>query len=48
MRIEVLALIVMGLVVLGVHAMDMDWQAFAENMAHSHPMHPMGLMYMNF
>ena len=26
MRIEVLALIVMGLVVLGGHAMDMDWE----------------------
>ena len=45
MKAKVLALIVMGLVVLGVHAMDMDWQAFAESMAHSHPM---GLMYMNF
>lgn len=45
MRIEVLALIVMGLVVLGVHAMDMDWQAFAENWSHSHPM---SLMYIDF
>lgn len=45
MRIEVLALVVMGLVVLGVHAMDVDWGALAENYSHSHPM---GLMQMNF
>lgn len=45
MRIEVLALVVMGLVVLGVHAMDVDWGAVAERMAGAHPM---GLMQMNF
>lgn len=45
MRLEVLALIALGLVVLGVHAMDLDWHAFAENYRHSHPM---GLMYVNF
>lgn len=45
MKIEVLALIAMGLVVLGVHAVDLDWHAFAENMEHSHPI---GLMHMNF
>ena len=45
MRIEVLALIAMGLVVLGVHAMDVDWAAVAERMAVAHPM---GYMQMNF
>lgn len=45
MRLEVLALVVMGLVVLGVHAMDVDWGALAESMALAHPM---GLMQMNF
>lgn len=45
MRIEVLASVVMGLVVLGVHAMDVDWGALAESMAHSHPM---SLMHMDF
>lgn len=45
MRLEVLALVVMGLVVLGVHAMDVDWGALAESMAQAHPM---GLMQMNF
>lgn len=45
MRIEVLALVVMGLVVLGVHAMDVDWGALAESMAQTHPM---VLMQMNF
>lgn len=45
MRIEVLALVVMGLVVLGVHAMDVDWSAVAESMARAHPM---GYMQMNF
>lgn len=45
MRIEVLALVVMGLVVLGVHALDVDWGALAESMARAHPM---GYMQMNF
>lgn len=45
MRIEVLALVAMGLVVLGVHAMDVDWGALAEKMAGAHLM---GLMQMNF
>lgn len=45
MRIEILALIAMGLIVFGVHAADWDWFAIAENMAHAHPM---GLMHMNF
>lgn len=45
MRLEVLALIAMGLVVLGVHAMDVDWSAVAESMARAHPM---GYMQMNF
>lgn len=45
MRLEVLALVVMGLVVLGVHAMDVDWGAVAESMAQ---VHPMGYMQMNF
>jgi hypothetical protein len=45
MKIEVLALIAMGLIVFGVHAADWDWAAIASNMAHSHPM---GLMHMNF
>ena len=44
-RLEVLALVAMGLVVLGVHAMDVDWGAVAEAMAQAHPM---GLMQMNF
>lgn len=45
MRLEVLALIALGLVVLGVHALDVDWGALAERMAGAHPM---GLMQMNF
>ena len=45
MRLEVLALVAMGLVVLGVHAMDVDWGAVAEKMAVAHPM---GYMQMNF
>ena len=45
MRIEVLALVVMGLVVLGVHTMDVDWSTVAESMGRSHPM---GYMHMNF
>lgn len=45
MRIEVLALVVMGLVVLGVHAMDVDWSVVAERVAGAHPM---GYMQMNF
>lgn len=45
MRIEVLALVVMGLVVLGVHAMDVDWGAIAERVAGAHPI---GYMQMNF
>ncbi len=44
-RLEVLALVAMGLIVLGVHAMDVDWGAVAESMAQAHPM---GLMQMNF
>jgi hypothetical protein len=45
MRLEVLALIALGLAVLGVHALDVDWGALAESMAKAHPM---GLMQMNF
>lgn len=45
MKIEVLALIIMGLIAFDVHAADWDWAAIANNMAHAHPM---GLMYMNF
>lgn len=45
MRLEVLALIALGLVVLGVHALDVDWGVLAERMACAHPM---GLMQMNF
>lgn len=45
MKIEVLALIAMGLIVFGVHAADWDWCAIAENMAHAHPM---GLMHIKF
>ena len=45
MRLEVLALVALGLVVLGVHALDVDWGALAENYSHSHPM---GYMQMNF
>lgn len=45
MRLEVLALVALGLVVLGVHAMDVDWSAVAESMAQAHPM---GYMQMNF
>ena len=33
MKIEVLALIIMGLIVFGVHAVDLDWRTIAENMA---------------
>ena len=45
MRLEVLALIALGLVVLGVHAMDVDWSAVVESIGRSHPM---GYMNMNF
>ena len=45
MRLEVLALIALGLVVLGVHALDVDWGALAESMAQAHPI---GYMQMNF
>lgn len=45
MRLEVLALVALGLVVFGVHAMDVDWGALAERMAVAHPM---GYMQMNF
>lgn len=31
MKIEVLALIIMGLIVFGVHAVDLDWKTIAEN-----------------
>lgn len=33
MKIEVLALVVMGLIVFGVHAVDLDWKTIAENIA---------------
>ncbi len=33
MKIEVLALIIMGLIVFGVHAADLDWKTIAENIA---------------
>lgn len=33
MKIEVLALIIMGLIVFGVHAIDLDWKTIAENIA---------------
>ena len=33
MKIEVLALIAMGLIVFGVHAVDLDWKTIAENIA---------------
>ncbi|KDW32640.1 hypothetical protein AC15_1615 [Escherichia coli 2-156-04_S3_C2] len=33
MKIEVLALIAMGLMVFGVHAVDLDWKTIAENIA---------------
>ena len=45
MRLEVLALVIMGLIVFGVHAADWDWAAIAESWRHSHPM---GLMHMYF
>ena len=45
MKIEVLALIAMGLIVFGVHAADWDWNAIAENMAHAHAT---GFIHMNF
>lgn len=45
MKIEVLALIIMGLIVFGVHAVDWDWAAIANNMAHAHPM---SLMHINY
>lgn len=45
MKIEVLALIIMGLIVFGVHAADLDWAAIANNMAHAHPM---SLMHINY
>ncbi|WP_196610901.1 hypothetical protein [Escherichia coli] len=38
MKIEVLAIIAMGLIVFGVHAAGWDWAAIANNMAHAHPM----------
>ena len=33
MRLEVLALIIMGLIVFGVHVVDLDWKTIAENIA---------------
>ncbi|GDP57913.1 hypothetical protein BvCmsNSP035_02823 [Escherichia coli] len=33
MKIEVLALIAMGLIVFGVHAVNLDWKTIAENIA---------------
>lgn len=33
MKIEVLALIIMGLIVFGVHAVDLGWKTIAENIA---------------
>lgn len=45
MKIEVLALIIMGLIVFGVHAADWNWAAIANNMAHAHPM---SLLYINY
>jgi|GEM_PF-4648767 len=33
MKIEVLALIIMGLIVFGVHAVELDWKTIAENIA---------------
>lgn len=33
MKIEVLALIIMGLIVFGVHAVDLDWKTIAENIS---------------
>ena len=33
MKIEVLALTIMGLIVFGVHAVDLDWKTIAENIA---------------
>lgn len=33
MKIEVLALIIMGLIVFGIHAVDLDWKTIAENIA---------------
>ncbi len=33
MKIEVLVLIIMGLIVFGVHAVDLDWKTIAENIA---------------
>lgn len=45
MKIEVLALIAMGLIVFGVHAAGWDWAAIANNMAHAHPM---SLMYIHY
>lgn len=45
MKIEVLALIIMGLIVFGVHAAGWDWAAIANNMAHAHPMN---LLYINY
>lgn len=33
MKIEVLSLIIMGLIVFGVHAVDLDWKTIAENIA---------------
>ena len=45
MKIEVLALIAMGLIVFGVNAADWNWAAIANNMAHAHPM---SLIYINY
>ena len=45
MKIEVFALIIMGMIVFGVHAADWDWAAIANNMAHAHPM---SLMHINY
>ncbi len=33
MKIEVLVLIIMGLIVFGVHAVELDWKTIAENIA---------------
>lgn len=33
MKIEVLTLIAMGLIVFGIHAVDLDWKTIAENIA---------------
>lgn len=45
MKIEVFALIIMGLIVFGVHAANLNWEAIANNMAHAHPMSLMCIHY---